>query len=105
WMRLASAPLLGAFAGRLVNLHPSLLPAFKGRGAIAQALAAGVKLTGCTVHQVIAALDSGPIVAQAAVPVLEDDTADTLHARVQAAEHELYPRAIAWAILDHDALT
>ncbi len=79
----------------MLNIHPSLLPAFKGLDTHARALAAGVKLTGCTVHIVRPQMDDGPIIAQAAVPVLEADTADTLAARVLGAEHELYPHALA----------
>ncbi|MEQ8699062.1 MAG: formyltransferase family protein, partial [Bauldia litoralis] len=80
---------------RLINIHPSLLPAFTGLNTHARALDAGVKLHGCTVHYVRAAMDNGPIIAQAAVPVLPGDTADTLGERVLAAEHQLYPRALA----------
>jgi phosphoribosylglycinamide formyltransferase-1 len=79
----------------MLNIHPSLLPAFKGLDTHARALAAGVKLTGCTVHIVRPEVDSGPIIAQAAVPVLDGDTADSLGARVLEAEHLLYPRALS----------
>ena len=95
FMRVLKADFLAAFAGRIVNIHPSLLPAFPGLAAWQQALEYGVKVTGCTVHFVDAGVDAGPIIGQQAVPVLEDDTPETLHQRIQAAEHELYPRCIA----------
>jgi len=98
WMRVATPTLLEAFPDRILNIHPSLLPSFRGLHAVEQALDAGVKITGCTVHVVRLAVDDGPIVAQAAVPVLPDDDADSLHARIHEAEHVLYPRAIAAAI-------
>lgn len=90
------APLfIEAFAGRILNVHPSLLPAFGGgMDAVAQALAAGVKITGCTVHLVTEEVDAGPILLQAAVPVLPGDTVESLHARIQAEEHRLLPDAI-----------
>jgi phosphoribosylglycinamide formyltransferase-1 len=94
YMRVVKEPLLAAFPNRIVNIHPSLLPAFKGLRAWEQALAAGVSETGCTVHFVNADIDAGKIIAQQRVPVLPGDTAETLHARIQAAEHELYPRAL-----------
>jgi phosphoribosylglycinamide formyltransferase 1 len=86
---------LRAFEGRIVNIHPSLLPAFPGLEAWKQALDHGVKVTGCTVHFVDAGVDSGPIIGQQTVPVLDDDTPETLHRRIHAAEHELYPRCVA----------
>lgn len=98
WMRLVTDTLLGHFEGRVINIHPSLLPAFRGLGAVEQALQAGVAITGCTVHLVELEVDAGEIIAQAAVPVLHDDTPETLHARIQLAEHALYPSAIARAI-------
>ena len=94
FMRRLHAPLLAAFPDRILNLHPSLLPSFPGLDAIAQALAFGVRITGCTVHVVNDAVDAGPIVAQAAVEVLDDDNVETLTARVHAAEHRLYPAAV-----------
>jgi len=94
-MRVIKAAFLAAFEGRIINLHPSLLPAFPGRDSIAQALAARVPVTGCTVHYVNAQIDAGRILRQATVPVLPDDTLDTLAARVHAAEHELLPGVIA----------
>jgi phosphoribosylglycinamide formyltransferase 1 len=94
FMRLVGAPLLEAFPNRILNVHPSLLPSFPGLEAQRQALEYGVRVTGATVHLVNADLDGGPIVLQAAVPVLEDDTVDTLAARVLVEEHRLYPEAI-----------
>ena len=94
FMRLVGRPLLDAFPNRVLNVHPSLLPSFPGLEAQRQALEHGVRVTGATVHIVNAELDGGPIVLQAAVPVLEDDTADTLAARVLVEEHRLYPEAI-----------
>lgn len=94
FMRLMTAGFVEKWRGRMLNIHPSLLPAFKGLDAQGQALAAGVKITGCTVHFVEPEMDSGPIVAQAAVPVLDDDTPDALAARILSAEHKLYPHAL-----------
>jgi phosphoribosylglycinamide formyltransferase-1 len=94
FMRVIKGEILKTFAQRIINIHPSLLPAFPGLQAWKQALDHGVKLTGCTVHFVDAGVDSGPIIAQQAVPVLDGDTAQSLHARIQLAEHELYPRCI-----------
>jgi len=95
YMRLLSPAFIQAFAGRALNVHPSLLPAFPGLHPQRQALAHGVKVSGATVHLVDEGLDSGPIVLQEAVPVLDEDTEDTLSARILAAEHRLYPRAVA----------
>jgi len=95
WMRMVKAPLLEAFPRRIVNIHPSLLPAFPGLEAWKQALAAGVETTGCTVHFVDAGMDTGEIIARSEVPVLPGDTPETLHARIQEAEHRLYPEVIA----------
>jgi len=94
FMRLLTAPFIQAFPQRILNIHPSLLPAFSGLNAQAQALSHGVKITGCTVHFVDEGLDSGPIVGQAAVPVLNDDTAETLSARILVEEHRIYSEAI-----------
>ena len=94
YMRLVRQPLLDAFPQRILNVHPSLLPAFPGLDAQRQALAHGVQVTGATVHLVTNELDGGPIVLQAAVPVLPDDTVDTLSARVLVQEHRIYPEAI-----------
>jgi phosphoribosylglycinamide formyltransferase 1 len=96
WMRIVTPVLLNA-CPHVLNIHPSLLPSFKGIHAVEQALAAGVKITGCTVHWVVPELDSGPIIIQAAVPVLPEDTADTLHARIQVQEHRIMVDAIALA--------
>ena len=97
WMRIVTPVLLTAFPQRVINIHPSLLPSFRGVRAVEQALAAGVKVTGCTVHYASAEVDSGPIIAQAVVPILPDDTSDSLHARIQIQEHQIFPRAIALA--------
>jgi len=94
FMRRLHATLLDAWPDRILNLHPSLLPAFPGLDAIPQALAHGVRVTGCTVHLVDAGLDAGPIVAQQAVEVRDDDTLERLAARIHEAEHRLYPRAV-----------
>ena len=94
FMRLVGAPLLEAFERRILNVHPSLLPAFPGLDAQRQALEYGVRVSGATVHLVTSELDAGPIVVQAAVPVLENDTVDTLSARILVEEHRLYPEAI-----------
>ena len=94
WMRIVTDGLIEGFPGRLLNIHPSLLPSFRGLDAVGQALAAGVKISGCTVHLVTSELDSGPIVAQAAVPVLETDDPATLRRRIQAEEHKLLPLAL-----------
>ncbi len=94
YMRLLTPFLVERWAGRMLNIHPSLLPAFPGLDTHARALAAGVRLHGCTVHLVTQTTDEGPILAQAAVPVLPDDTAETLAARVLAQEHVLYPLAL-----------
>jgi phosphoribosylglycinamide formyltransferase-1 len=95
FMRVLKGDFLRAFEGRIVNIHPSLLPSFPGLEAWKQALDAGVKVTGCTVHFVDAGVDSGPIIGQQTVPVLDDDTTETLHQRIHAAEHELYPQCVA----------
>ena len=95
YMRMVKAPLLDAFPGRIINIHPSLLPAFPGLEAWKQALAAGVPETGCTVHWVDSGMDTGPIIAQRKVPILPGDTPETLHARIQIAEHEVYPAVVA----------
>jgi len=95
FMRVLKGDFLRAFEGRIVNIHPSLLPSFPGLEAWKQALDYGVKVTGCTVHFVDAGVDSGAIIGQQTVPVLDDDTAGSLHARIHAAEHELYPKCVA----------
>ncbi|MSP96542.1 MAG: phosphoribosylglycinamide formyltransferase [Betaproteobacteria bacterium] len=98
FMRILTPRFVAQYADRLVNIHPSLLPAFTGLDTHARALAAGVKLHGCTVHFVTSELDHGPIIAQAAVPVLGGDTEAALAARVLRQEHLLYPRALAWLL-------
>ncbi len=103
WMRIVTNVLIEAFPNRVINIHPSLLPSFKGAHAIEQAFKAGVKITGCTVHLVQLEVDSGPILMQAAVPILPDDTLETLQARIQVQEHRIFPRAIA--IAAHRELT
>jgi phosphoribosylglycinamide formyltransferase-1 len=94
YMRVVKEPLLRAFPNRIVNIHPSLLPAFKGLRAWEQALAAGVAESGCTVHFVNEEIDGGAIIAQERVPVLPGDTPESLHARIQFAEHQLFPAAL-----------
>jgi phosphoribosylglycinamide formyltransferase-1 len=94
FMRILKGEFLRAFTDRVINIHPSLLPSFPGLEAWRQALEYGVKVTGCTVHFVDQGVDTGAIIAQQTVPVLDNDTAETLHARIQSAEHELYPAAI-----------
>jgi phosphoribosylglycinamide formyltransferase-1 len=96
FMRLLTPVLVDAFAGRMINIHPALLPSFKGARGIADALAYGVKVTGVTVHYVTLDMDAGPIIAQEAVPVLEGDTEDSLAERIHAAEHRLLPQVIGW---------
>ena len=96
FMRLLSPWFVGQWEGRMLNVHPALLPSFKGLHTHERALEAGVKIHGCTVHFVTPGMDEGPIVAQAALAVAPDDTADTLAARVLKLEHAIYPRALAW---------
>jgi phosphoribosylglycinamide formyltransferase 1 len=95
FMRVLKGDFLRAFENRIVNIHPSLLPSFPGLEAWKQALDHGVKVTGCTVHFVDAGVDAGAIIAQQTVSVFDDDTAESLHARIHAAEHELYPKCVA----------
>jgi phosphoribosylglycinamide formyltransferase-1 len=95
FMRIIKSGLLNAFPNRVINVHPSLLPSFPGLEAWKQALEHGVKYTGCTVHFVDAGVDSGPIIGQHTVPVLDHDTPETLHQRIHTAEHELYPACVA----------
>lgn len=95
FMRVLKAPMLEAFSRRIINIHPSLLPQFPGLEAWKQALAGGVSETGCTVHYVDEQIDHGDVLGQIKVPILPNDTAETLHARIQAAEHKLYPQTIA----------
>jgi phosphoribosylglycinamide formyltransferase-1 len=96
FMRLFTAWFVSRWQGRLINIHPALLPAFKGLDTHERALAAGVKLHGASVHFVIPEMDSGPIIVQAAVPVFDDDSPEMLAARVLAAEHRIYPLALRW---------
>lgn len=95
YMRLIGPTLLQAYSHRMVNIHPSLLPAFPGKDAIGQAFQAKVKITGVTIHYVDEGMDTGPIIAQSAVPVLDDDTRETLQVRIQQTEHILYPTVLA----------
>ncbi len=95
FMRVLKAPTLDAFSHRIINIHPSLLPKFRGLEAWKQSLAAGDTVTGCTVHYVDAGVDEGEIIAQKTVPILPDDTSESLHARIQIVERELYPEVIS----------
>jgi phosphoribosylglycinamide formyltransferase 1 len=95
YMRLIGPTLLHAYSHRMVNIHPSLLPAFPGKDAIGQAFEANVKITGVTIHYVDEGMDTGPIIAQSAVSVLDGDTRETLQTRIQQTEHELYPKVLA----------
>ena len=104
-MRILTEGFVNHYPGRLINIHPSLLPAFPGLATHAQALKAGVKIHGCTVHFVTPQVDHGPIVAQATVAVKADDTPATLAARVLAQEHRIYPQAIRWFAQDRLTLT
>lgn len=94
YMRLLSSRIISAFPMQIMNIHPSLLPAFPGLNGVEQALAYGVKVTGCTVHFVDEGLDSGPVILQESVPVIQRDTAQTLQQRIHAAEHRIYPTAV-----------
>jgi phosphoribosylglycinamide formyltransferase-1 len=98
YMRLIGPTLLEPYRGRIVNIHPALLPAFPGKDAIGQALCAGVRVTGVTVHLVDEGIDTGPPIAQARVPIYPDDTAATLAERIHAVEHQLYPAVLAGLI-------
>ncbi len=97
WMRIVTSVLIEAFPDRLVNIHPSLLPSFRGADGVEQALAAGVTLAGCTAHLVTPEVDAGTILVQAAVPVLAGDDRDRLHARIQKQEHRILPLAVQLA--------
>ncbi len=94
FMTILDKPIFDAYDGRVLNTHPSLLPAFRGAHAVPEALAAGVKVTGCTVHVATLEVDSGPILAQEAVPVLDGDTVESLHDRIKEVEHRLYPETV-----------
>lgn len=100
FMRLVKAPLLKSFPQRILNIHPSILPAYPGLMAWTQAVEDGATESGCTVHLVDAGMDTGPIIIQAKVPVHPDDTAETLHARIQVEEHRIYPEAIRLVAVD-----
>ena len=97
WMRIVTPVLIAAYPDRLLNIHPSLLPSFRGVDAVGQALAAGVRLSGCTAHLVVEEVDAGPILAQACVPVQEDDDHSSLSERIQRQEHRILPLAVALA--------
>lgn len=101
FMRLLTPEFVTSWSGRMVNIHPSLLPAFKGLDTHARCIAAGVRISGCTIHFVVPEMDAGPIIAQAAVPVLPGDSESALANRILATEHQIYPPAIA-AVLDGD---
>ncbi len=101
FMRMLTPVFVSAWGGRLLNIHPALLPSYRGLHTHARALADGVKIHGCTVHFVVPAMDEGPIIAQAAVPVLDQDTAETLAARVLEQEHILYPQALRLVASGH----
>jgi phosphoribosylglycinamide formyltransferase-1 len=105
FMRILGAGFVARYRGRLINIHPSLLPAYSGLDTHARALRDGVKIHGCTVHFVTHDLDHGPIIIQAAVPVLRDDTEQTLAARVLSQEHRIYPQAISWLCQDQVKLS
>jgi phosphoribosylglycinamide formyltransferase-1 len=94
FMTILEKPIFDAFPGRVLNTHPSLLPAFRGAHAVADALGAGVKVSGCTIHVATLEVDSGPILAQEAVPVLPEDTAASLHERIKSVERRLYPETL-----------
>ena len=98
FMRILTTPFIERYRGRMMNIHPSLLPAFPGLHTHRQALAAGVRIHGCTVHFTAPAVDTGPIIVQAAVPVLAGDTEERLAARVLAEEHRIYPQAVRWFV-------
>ncbi len=98
YMRILTEDFVAHYAGRMLNIHPSLLPAFTGLHTHERTIAAGVKIAGCTVHFVTAELDHGPIVVQAAVPVQQGDTAETLAARILKQEHHIYPQAVRWFV-------
>jgi phosphoribosylglycinamide formyltransferase-1 len=95
FMRLMTAGFVSRWAGRMINIHPSLLPLYPGLHTHARALADGVRIAGCTVHYVVAEMDAGPIIAQGAVPVVDGDTPETLAGRILAVEHTIYPQALA----------
>ena len=93
-MRLIGPTILSEYEGRIVNIHPSLLPSFPGKDAVGQALAAGVKVTGVTIHYVDEGMDTGPIISQQAIPIEDDDTRETLEQKIHTVEHQLYPKTL-----------
>ncbi|MFQ5344398.1 MAG: phosphoribosylglycinamide formyltransferase [Mariprofundus sp.] len=94
YMRILSSSFVRRFRGRIINIHPAILPAFPGAHAVEDAVNYGVKVSGCTVHLVDEVLDGGPVLAQSVVPVFDDDTCDSLHARIQVEEHQIYPATL-----------
>ena len=104
WVRIVTAILLDAFPNRVINTHPSLLPSFPGFRGVEEALESGVKITGCTVHIATPQVDHGKILIQAAVPILPNDTRETLHARILAAEHRILPQAVAIAAKQRECI-
>lgn len=103
FMTILAKPMFDAYEGRVVNTHPSLLPAFRGAHAVEEALEAGVRVTGCTIHVATADVDDGPILAQEPVRVEPDDTAETLHERIKAVENRLYPEVLGWFTAELEA--
>ncbi len=103
FMTILAKPMFDAYEGRVVNTHPSLLPAFRGAHAVEEALEAGVKVSGCTIHVATADVDDGPILAQEPVRVEPDDTAETLHERIKAVENRLYPEVLGWFTAELEA--
>lgn len=102
FMTILEKPIFDAFEGRVLNTHPSLLPAFRGAHAVEDALEAGVRVTGCTIHVAIPEVDAGPILAQEVVDVRDDDTAESLHERIKEVERRLYPEVLARVVADGD---
>jgi phosphoribosylglycinamide formyltransferase-1 len=103
FMTILEKPIFDAYPGRVINTHPSLLPSFRGAHAVADALAAGVKVTGCTIHVATPEVDNGPILAQEAVTIFEHDTADSLHERIKEVEHRIYPEVLRRPVTGNDA--
>ena len=103
FMTILEKPIFEAFGDRVINTHPSLLPSFRGAHAVDEALAAGVKVTGCTIHVATPEVDAGPILAQEAVSVLDGDTAETLHARIKEVEHRIFPKVLRRLVADLSA--
>ncbi len=105
YMRILSSSFVRRFHGRIINIHPSILPAFPGAKAVESAIEYGVKVSGCTIHLVDEVLDGGPILSQAFVPVFDDDTRETLHTRIQNEEHKLYPATLKRMVEDGFSIT